>query len=108
MFKLPICPHCHTVYDYKEVKSLTQSKSAEQTCYNCKKTFFVKKTKLIILALITVVVMSLINIFDLCVINNINFFRLMAINVVVIVIAILLYPYFISFKAINNKNSKRK
>lgn len=41
MFKLPICPYCHTVYDYREVK---KNKKAFN-CYHCKNKIKIKKVK---------------------------------------------------------------
>ena len=37
MFRLPVCPHCGTVYRYHEV--LTSVTKKEITCYHCHKGF---------------------------------------------------------------------
>ena len=42
MLRLPVCPHCHAVYTYKEVSDMH---SGNMICYHCKKKFSVSKTK---------------------------------------------------------------
>lgn len=62
MFRLPVCPHCKTVYYYKEV---IKNKEKICTCYNCKGKFKQSKVKgylilFLIIAVITVAVNILI------------------------------------------------
>ena len=43
LLKLPICPHCHAVYRYNEVKNMCRYRNIE--CRHCKKVFTVEKRR---------------------------------------------------------------
>ena len=69
MFRLPVCPHCHTVYHYGEVsRMIFFHPTREQKCYHCKKSMKPLLRGLIVLAAIYLAVsfgstVAIINIF---------------------------------------------
>lgn len=101
MFQLPVCPHCHTVYRYGEVKKI--SKEKEHDCYHCNKKFKVSKKSLWILTLILFVLAVALNVAQLFIMRNLNILALIITNTLLIIIAILFIPYFTEFKEIEDK-----
>ena len=95
--KLPVCPHCHTVYRYGEVRRLLLHREA--VCYHCQKRFQIKKTRCLLLLLIWVAVCVAVNILSLVLIGNITVIGMFITNVILAVLAILLTPFFIRFTA---------
>ncbi len=96
MFKLPICPHCHTVYDYKEVAK----NQKEFQCYHCKKKIKVKKIKgHLCLFLLTCIVGTLIDIAILSIsaFEISTFIPLFIATFICVVIAFFLTPYFTDY-----------
>lgn len=104
MFRLPVCPHCRTVYSYKEVKK-NNRKSIIQ-CYHCKKNFKNGRAGIIVLALIICIAAILINIFVLNISsdNFISIIPISVISVIAVLIGILLVPFFISYKKVKEHN----
>lgn len=93
--KLPVCPHCHTVYRYGEVRRLLLQKEA--SCYHCQKRFHIKKMRCLLLLLIWAAVCVAVDILSLIWIGNITLIGIFITNVILAVPAILLTPYFIRF-----------
>lgn len=104
MLKLPTCPHCHTVYSYGEVKKIAKEKS--HTCYHCKKEFKASKKPCIILVLVLLVLAIAANVGVLYMTPSLNFYVLVGINIVFILLFIVLYPLLTAFKDINKKQKK--
>lgn len=96
MFRLPVCPHCHTVYRYGDVKKVSKKKI--EKCYHCKKDFKVSKSGILILLLIVIAIGIEVNIFQINVFNNINFAVMFVTNIVLVIMAVLFLPFFVSFK----------
>ena len=99
------CPHCHTIYGYREVKKIAKEKS--HTCYHCKNEFRASKRPCLVLILILFVLAVAANIGVLYMSPNLNFYALVGINVIFILLFIALYPLFVSFKDIK-KGKKNK
>lgn len=103
MFKLPVCPHCHTVYRYGDVRQVMNKKQYE--CYNCKKTMIISKKgywKIIVAALLlsslsTFVIMSIF--------ENATVIAPYIATVIWIIAAFFARPFFIKF--ISNEQKKR-
>lgn len=98
MFRLPVCPHCKTVYSYKEVKENNKKKLIK--CYHCKKEFKNNRRGLIILGLMVLVLTAAFNVFML---NNssdifVSVVLIAVISVIAVLIGILLIPFFIGYK----------
>lgn len=96
MFKLPICPHCKTIFRYKDVNRLLYKKNVE--CYHCGKKFRVSRKKFFILFLIIALITAIVDAFELYVIEDISFLALMLTNIITVFIGSLLLPYFCEFK----------
>ena len=96
MFRLPICPHCHTIYRYGDVKKASKKKF--EKCYHCKNDFKVSKSGVWVLLLIIVAIGIAVNIFQITVFNNMNFIVMFVTNIVLILLAVLFLPFFVSFK----------
>ena len=97
MFKLPVCPHCGTVYRYKDVKDAVKKK--ENVCYHCKKSFTAKVFPYILAEiLITAAAAVGINIFILFRMKDFSFVPLFAVTIIAVIIMWLLVPLFVKFK----------
>ncbi len=112
MPKLPVCPHCHTIYRYGDVLKLIYSK--KQRCYNCKKNFVIRKRKCILLLLAAAAAAVLINVFEIIALNGTSITMLAVTNVVIFAIMFFLIPYFMDFKEekrediTDNRSKKRR
>ena len=98
MFRLPVCPHCNTVYRYKEVKENNRKKVIK--CYHCKKEFRNSRKGLVVLALMVCLIAAVINIILLnsSSENSLNIVPIAIISVTAVIIGMLLIPFFISYK----------
>lgn len=97
MFKKPVCPHCRAIYDYKEINN--QKNNEKIKCNNCKKYFTVKKTGGYILLMTMAVLFAIVfNIFLLTVIKIKGIIPLFISAVLIIIIALLLRPFFVKYK----------
>jgi hypothetical protein len=95
MPKLPVCPHCGTIYRYGDVNKIMGEKS--HTCYHCKKNFAVSKKKFLILFLIIALFCAIFDVFELCMVANINFIALMVTNIIIIIAGLIFRPLFVKF-----------
>lgn len=98
MFKLPVCPHCKTVYGYKEVNENKKKKVIK--CYHCKKEFHNSRTGIAVLAAIVLVIAIVLNIIILNSSSE-NFFCIIPmaiISITAVIIGMLLIPFFINYK----------
>lgn len=96
MFRLPVCPHCKTIYRYKDVKKKSVEK--ECNCYHCGKKFRVSKKKILILFLIIALITAIFDVFALYMIAGTNLAGLMITNIIAVTAGFLLVPYFVEFK----------
>lgn len=96
MLKLPVCPHCKTIYRYKDVKKEAVKK--ECTCYHCGKKFRVSKKKILILFLIIALITAIIDVLALYMIAGTSFIGLMILNIIAVTAGFFLIPYFTEFK----------
>ena len=105
MFKLPVCPHCHTVYRYKDVRRVMNKK--EQECYNCKKKMKISRKGFWILALIAVLlsVGSTFLIFNIF--QNTTAIAAYIATLLIIILGFFARPFFISFKSNESIEKKR-
>ena len=100
MFRLPVCPHCHTVYHYGEVsRMIFFHPTREQKCYHCKKSMKPLLRGLIVLAAIYLAVsfgstVAIINIFP-----NATALTVFIVNALWAVLLFALRPFFLKFKA---------
>ncbi|HHZ06831.1 MAG TPA: hypothetical protein GX401_08630 [Clostridiales bacterium] len=100
MLKLPVCPHCHAVYRYGEVKKLAKYKKIQ--CRHCNKIFYVSsvKGKAIYIGIICALLI-MINIFMFNVISNITVYHCLIVNVVIISLSLLWMPFTVKFKKLD-------
>ena len=96
MFKLPVCPHCKTIFRYKDVKKEAVKK--ECTCYHCGKKFRVSKKKILILFLIISLITAIFDVLALYMIAGTSFIGLMILNIIAVTAGFFLIPYFTEFK----------
>ena len=98
MFKLPVCPHCNTVYRYKEVKDNNKKKVIK--CYHCKKEFRNSRVGIAVLSVIICVIAVLINIVILNRSSNVfaSIIPISIVSIAAVIIIMLLIPFFISYK----------
>lgn len=96
MFKLPVCPHCLTIYRYGDVRKLIFKN--KETCYHCHKQFKVSKIKILILFLIIALITAIFDILALCMIAGTSFIGLMILNIIAVTAGFFLIPYFVEFK----------
>lgn len=95
MPKLPVCPHCNTIYRYRDVRRIMNEKS--EVCYHCKKSFEIKRKKLWILILIIALICAIFDVFELYMVAQTNFITLVVTNVPFICIGLIFRPFYIKF-----------
>lgn len=118
MFKLPVCPHCGTVYRYKDtVKAI---RCRENECYHCRKKFKARFFPDILAAVIIASVVSVgMNLLILSRLTSFNLTPLFAVTIGLLLVVVLTIPFFTRFKKIeeapkypkqnqNKGNKKRK
>ena len=108
MFRLPVCPHCGTVYRYKDTKNAIRKK--DNTCYHCQKEFRARIFPGIIVgAALPLVICIAINIFMLSRMKEAQLLPLFAVTLVFLLIVYLIIPFFTSFRKTekDEKNNKR-
>lgn len=104
---MPICPHCGTVYHYKEVKAAVRQK--EKTCYHCEKKFKARLFPGILIAAVIPIALSvLLNIVMLNRMQEMNLIPLFAVTLGFLLIIYLIIPFFVSFKKTEDQNVKNK
>lgn len=105
MFRLPVCPHCRTVYRYGDVVKNKHHKKIQ--CYNCKKYFRQSKKGYLMLGLLVFLVSLIINIVTIAIFKDIfkSVVPMFIISVVIIFIGLLLTPLFIKYKNIKSENN---
>lgn len=96
MLKLPVCPHCNTIYRYSDISKIMNKKSA--VCYHCKMSLKVDRKNFLILFLIIALFCTIFDVFELYMVAQTNFIVLVVTNVVFIVTGLLLRPFFTKFK----------
>lgn len=96
MFKLPVCPHCKTIFRYKDVKKEAVKK--ECTCYHCGKKFRVSKKKILFLFLIIALITAIFDVLALYMIAGTSFIGLMILNIIAVTAGFFLIPCFVEFK----------
>ena len=109
MFRLPVCPHCGTVYRYQDVKKALKKK--ENTCYHCKKPFRVHLLPYVpIWAAVFAALCVGINILILTRIRELSLIPLFAVTVGFLLLFWILLPFFLSFRkteAAQNHTTKK-
>lgn len=93
MPRLPVCPHCKTIYRYGDVCKIMNKKSV--VCYHCKKEFKLKRKKFFILFLIIALICAIFDVMELYMVSPVNFLVLVATNIIIICAGLLLRPYFL-------------
>ena len=107
MFRLPVCPHCGTVYRYRDTKKAIRNK--ENTCYHCQKKFRAKIFPyLIVGALIPLALCIGFNIILLSRMTNLELLPLFAVTLLCILIVYLIIPFFTKFKKSENEKEMKK
>ncbi len=105
MFRLPTCPHCGTVYRYRDTKEAIKKK--ENTCYHCNKKFTAKRFPyLLVGALIPLVLCIVINIILLLRMENLQLIPLFCVTLVFLLIIYFIIPFFTKFKKSEEKDKK--
>lgn len=111
MFRLPVCPHCGTVYRYKDTKNAVRNK--ENTCYHCRKPFKAKVFPYILIGAVLPLAACIgINLFLLTRMDHLQLLPLFGVTLVFILIICLLIPFFTHFKItkdnIKEESNKRR
>ncbi len=98
MFRLPLCPHCHTVYHYSDVRKIKKKK--EEKCYHCGKSFKVSRLGYLVLLAIVVLLSVVVNVMILSSMSNIlvSTAPIFITSFLAVVIALIFTPFFIKFK----------
>lgn len=94
--KLPVCPHCSTIYRYSDVRKTVGKKSC--ICYHCKREFKVSKGKIFILFLLIALFCAIFGVLELYCVPTLSFVAAVVSNIIIILIGLLLVPYFIMYR----------
>ena len=110
MFKLPTCPHCGTIYRYKDVKAAIKQK--ENTCYHCQKRFRAKRFPYALVGiLIPVILCILLNMYLMTRMRYLELIPLFAVTLFFLAVAYVIIPFFTKFKKLDedteNKNKRK-
>ncbi len=107
MFRLPVCPHCHTVYHYGDVRKNKDKKVIQ--CYHCKKNFIQSRKGFIVLFAVAAAAAVIINTVVLSVSDDIrgSIVTVSSVSVIAVVLAIIFAPYFIIYKKEINKDKHK-
>lgn len=107
MFRLPVCPHCGTVYRYRDTK--TAIKMKDNTCYHCQKKFKAKRFPyLLVGAIIPIILCIAFNIFLLTRMEKLQLLPLFAVTLAALLIVWLIIPFFTKFKKSDEEERKNK
>ncbi len=106
MFKLPVCPHCGTVYRYKDTKKAIKDKNI--ICYHCKKDFSAKIFPGVLVGCGILLVLCIgLNILVLFRMKDLQVWPLFVITLLFILLGYIIIPFFTTFKKKDN-NTKQK
>ena len=106
MFRLPVCPHCGTVYRYSDVRKALRKK--ENTCYHCEKGFRAKVFPHILAEVIPLAAICIaVNIALLSRMKELELLPMFAVTVGFMILGWLIMPFFAGFTA-TNKTEKKK
>lgn len=106
MFKLPVCPHCQTIYRYGDVRKNLNTKI--HTCYHCKKQFKTSFSGLWLLLLFIVAVGITVNLIEITIFASTNVIALLVTNIVLILFFLLFVPFFTKFRKFGEDMPKGK
>ena len=107
MFRLPVCPHCKTVYHYKDTKRTLKEKNT--VCYHCQKPFRATLFPgILIIGGIVLVLSILTNILLLTRMTSLNLIVLFLSTLIYLGLLYLLIPFFISFKKTDQENQNHQ
>lgn len=97
MFRLPVCPHCGTVYHYRDTIKIAGKKTAE--CYHCKKSFKASVfPSVLVLILIWLLLNVSTNVILLSRMKGLNLILLLGITLGYMALAAVFLPFFVKFK----------
>ncbi len=97
MFRLPVCPHCGTIYRYKDTKKAIRDK--DNICYHCNKKFRAKIFPGILIgAVIPLILCIVINIILLSSMKEAQIVPLFAVTLVFLLIIYFIVPFFTKFR----------
>lgn len=106
MFKLPVCPHCGTVYRYKDTKNAIVNK--ENECYHCHKTFRIRIFPYVLIEAIALIAVSIgLNLLILSRMSSLNLIPLFLITFGILIIILILVPFFTHFVKTEDKKKKK-
>ena len=109
MFKLPVCPYCHTVYRYNDVrKNKKIPKNELIECYHCSQNFKQSKTGYAVVFAIAVICAVIVNIIILSVMSDIfkSIIPIIAVSLLALLLAYIFTPFFVKYKKV--RKNKRK
>lgn len=96
MKSLPVCPHCSTVFRYRDIRKLFFAKGC--ICYGCREQFRVSRKKVYLLFLASALIAAALDAVELFFMKKTSFAFLMLTNIAVLLTAVIISPYFIEFK----------
>lgn len=107
MFRLPVCPHCGTVYHYQDTRKAIRNK--ENTCYHCQKKFRARMFPFILIgASLPLVICIAVNIFLLTRMKSLQLLPLFAVTLAAILIIYLIVPFFTKFRKLQQTDQKQE
>lgn len=102
MLKLPLCPYCHAVYHYRQVRE--SAHKIETVCHHCGKTFAVSYKKgRVLLILIAAAVLVAVNLLFLNLFENITIWACLGVTIVLLVFTFSLFPFTVRYKKLEKK-----
>ena len=111
MFRLPVCPHCGTIYRYRDVwNAVRQSKKPRKDdnhCYHCEKKFNLSFKGLWLWLMLWLLLSIGMNLLLLSQMTRLDLFVMFAATLGLMALAVALIPYFVAFKAAEEQTKKK-
>ncbi len=107
MFKLPVCPHCGTVYRYQDTANAVKKKHNE--CYHCHQRFKAKIFPYVLVEAVILIALSIgANLLILSRMTAFNLFPLFAVTIGFLLLIIVFIPFFTHFIKTEETKKKKK
>lgn len=95
MWKLPVCPYCHTVYSYQEIVSM---KGKEHQCYHCGRSFLIRRSLRAVPVIAVCMILILFNMIIFDASKDINIGVVAVMNLIAVAASLAASPLMIRFR----------
>lgn len=106
MLKLPICPYCHAVNSYNDVRKSAKAKA--KRCHHCNAMYRVSYLLgRIILLMIVGIILVAFNLLILYTSQGLNLHLMLIVTAVGVALAVMLFPFTVRYKRMSREEIKK-